>query len=318
MATIKCLAQDIGDRYALYQGDCCEVVLGIPSASIGFSVFSPPFADLYCYSDNERDVGNSQNYAEFFTHFQFLAGELFRVMQPGRIVAVHCIDIPAMKERDGYIGLKDFPGDIIRMFQKAGFIYHSRHVIWKDPLIEATRTKALGLMHKQLCKDSAMSRAGLPDYVLGFRSPGENQLPISHPHGLSKYFGSKDPGGRGVQRQHNIWRAYASPVWMDIRQTFTLNRDGAREENDEKHVCPLQIDLVERCMVLWSKEGDTVLTPFAGIGTEAVVALMNGRKAIAIELKSSYFRQAQKNIAAALLPQNDQSDLFAAVASEQP
>lgn len=263
-------------------------------------MFSPPFADLYCYSDNPRDLGNCRNYLEFFQHFKFVVCELFRVMKSGRIVAVHCIDIPAMKERDGYIGLKDFPGDIIRLFREAGFIYHSRHIIWKDPLIEATRTKALGLMHKQLLKDSSMCRSGLPDYLLGFRKTGENEVPISHPEGLQKYCGSHDPGGRGVERSHNIWRAYASPVWMDIRQTLTLNKADARDTQDEKHICPLQLDVVERACVLWSNKNETVLTPFMGIGSEVYGALINGRKGIGIELKPSYYNQAKRNLAAAV------------------
>jgi hypothetical protein len=204
-----------------------------------------------------------------------------------------------MKERDGYIGLKDFPGDIIRLFQSAGFIYHSRTAIWKDPLIEATRTKALGLMHKQLCKDSSMCRAGLPDYLLAFRKPGDNAAPIAHPHGMVKYCGADDPGGgSGETRSHHIWRAYASPVWMDIRQTNTLNKAPARDANDEKHICPLQLDVVERAVVLWSNPGEVVFTPFMGVGSEVYGAVLNGRKGVGIELKPSYYRQAVRNLQA--------------------
>jgi len=289
--------QEIKDRYALYNGDACEVLKSIPDAKIDFSIFSPPFADLFCYSDSPADLGNCGSYDEFFTHFGFIISELVRVVKPGRLCAVHCIDIPAMKERDGYIGLKDFPGDIIRAFQAAGFIYHSRHVIWKDPLIEATRTKALGLMHKQLCKDSTRCRAGLPDYLLAFRTPGENTIPVAHEEGLSKYCGRKDPGESGVKRSHNIWRAYASPVWMDIRQTLTLDAKKARDPEDEKHLCPLQLDVIERAVVLWSNPGEVVLTPFMGVGSECYGAVLNGRKAIGIELKSSYYAQAVKNLA---------------------
>lgn len=292
--------QVITDKYAIYNGDSCEVLGTFRGDSIDFSIFSPPFADLYCYSDDPADLGNCRTYEEFFAHFSFIIGELFRVIKPGRLCAVHCIDIPAMKERDGYIGLKDFPGDIIRAFTAAGWIYHSRHVIWKDPLIEATRTKALGLMHKQLCKDSAMCRAGLPDYLLAFRKPGENANPITHGEGLARYCGRSDPGESGIKRSHNIWRAYASPVWMDIRQTNTLDARVARDPEDEKHLCPLQLDVIERACLLWSNHGDVVLTPFLGIGSEAYGALVNGRRAVGIELKPTYFRQAVKNAAEAV------------------
>jgi len=225
---------------------------------------------------------------------------------------VHCVDIPAMKERDGYIGMKDFSGDLIRAFLRSGFIYHSRHLIWKDPLIEATRTKALGLMHKQLCKDSAMSRSGLPDYLLGFRKPGENGEPVVHPEGLSKYCGSNDPGGDGIKRSHNIWRAYASPVWMDVRQTRTLDARPGRDPEDEKHLCPLQLDTIERAIMLWSNPGDTVLTPFMGIGSEVYGAVLNGRRGVGVELKPSYYNQAAKNIEDAVHAANtdDVSRLF--------
>lgn len=284
-----------GDGWVAYNGDCVDVVGGLPDKSVGLSVFSPPFAELYTYSNSERDMGNSRSYSEFFDQFRFLIKELARVIKPGRIVAVHCIDIPAMKERDGYIGLKDFPGDIIREFQAAGFIYHSRTAIWKDPLIEATRTKAIGLAHRSIVKDSAICRSGLPDYLLAFRMTGDNTDPISHPDGLTEYHGSKDPGEVGVKRSHNIWRAYASPVWMDIRQTNTLNKQEARDEKDEKHICPLQLDVIERAVCLWSKPGDAVLTPFGGIGSEAFVAIRNKRRAVLVELKKSYFDVAVKN-----------------------
>lgn len=291
--------QTITKNYAIYNGDACKVLKALPDGKIDFSIFSPPFADLYCYSDNPADLGNCQNYDEFFVHFGFIISELFRLTKPGRVCSVHCIDIPAMKERDGYIGLKDFPGDIIRAFQACGWIYHSRHVIWKDPLIEATRTKALGLMHKQLCKDSAMCRSGLPDYLLSFRKPGENKVPIIHPDGLQKYCGRNDPGMEGVKRSHNVWRAYASPVWMDIRQTNTLDAKQAREPDDEKHLCPLQLDVIERAVIMWSNPGEVVLTPFMGVGSEVYGAVINGRKAIGVELKESYYRQAVRNCAAA-------------------
>lgn len=307
---ITCFDSVITDRYSLYHGDCIKVMAGIPSESIGMSVFSPPFADLYSYSDSPNDLGNCGSYAEFFGHFKFVSDELFRIIQSGRIVAVHCIDIPAMKERDGYIGLKDFPGDIIRLFQKSGFIYHSRHCIWKDPLTEATRTKALGLMHKQLCKDSTKSRSGLPDYLLAFRKPGDNAVPVEHPDGLTSYAGEHHPGGDGIKASHNIWRAYASPVWMDIRQSLTLNKTAAREEKDQKHICPLQLDVIERAITLWSTTDDIIFTPFGGIGSEAHVAIKMGRKAVLAELKDGYYRQAIKNCAAAVAANAPQSTLF--------
>ena len=288
------------EKYNIFNGDSCQILPTIEKHSCGMAIFSPPFADLYCYSNSIEDLGNCRNYDEFFDHFDFIIQGLKHCLMPGRNVAVHCMDIPAMKERDGYIGIKDFSGDIIRAFEKHGFIYHSKHVIWKDPLIEATRTKAIGLMHKQLCKDSVMSRAGMPDYLVTFRAPGENKIPITHDEGLNKFCGKDDPGGEGVKRSHNIWRAYASPVWMDIRQTRTLNGREGRENDDEKHICPLQLDTIERAIMLWSNEGETVLTPFMGVGSECYGALINRRKAIGIELKTSYYNQAVKNLNHAL------------------
>jgi hypothetical protein len=293
--------QTITKDYAIYNGDSCEVLQMLPESKIGMAIFSPPFADLYCYSDSESDLGNCRSYDEFFEHFDYIVQGLKRVLMPGRNCVVHCMDIPAMKERDGYIGIKDFSGDLIRAFTKHGFVYHSRHTIWKDPLIEATRTKAIGLMHKQLCKDSVMSRSGLPDYLLAFRNEGENQVPIVHADGLDKYCGNTDPGGDGIKRSHNIWRAYASPVWMDIRQTRTLNARAAREDDDEKHVCPLQLDTIERAVMLWSNPGEIVLTPFMGVGSEVFGAVVNSRVGIGIELKSAYYDQAVKNCQSAIV-----------------
>ena len=293
------LNQTIKNKYAIYNGDGISVMQDLPDASVHFSLFSPPFADLYCYSDSPMDLGNCKNYDEFFIHFGFVVEQLARIIKPGRNCAVHCMDIPAMKERDGFIGIKDFSGDIIRLFQKHGFIYHSRHTIWKDPLIEATRTKALGLMHKQLQKDSTRSRAGLPDYLLAFRNAGENTIPVTHPDGLESYAGSETmPSADGIKRSHNIWRAYASPVWMDIRQTNTLNAKVAREADDEKHLCPLQLDVIERACVLWSNPGEVVFTPFMGVGSEVYGAVMNGRKGMGVELKTAYYNQAVRNLAA--------------------
>lgn len=306
---IKILDQVIEKDYCLYHGDCIEIIKGIPNESIHYSIFSPPFADLYTYSNSERDMGNCKNYDEFFAHFDFLISELFRVTKPGRLLSFHCMDLPSMKERDGVIGLKDFPGDLIRLFQKHGWIYHSRHTIWKDPLIEATRTKALGLMHKQLMKDSSMCRAGLPDYLITMRKGGTNVELISHKNGLERWIGEDDdePRNNGIEYSHHTWRAYASPVWMDIRQTRTLQRISARDDNDEKHICPLQLDVIERAIELWTNHNDVVLSPFMGIGSEGYVSIQNGRRFIGIELKGSYYKQSIKNMMNA---SNNQFRLF--------
>ena len=324
--------QRFGETWAMYNGDACEVVKGIPSDSIHYSIFSPPFASLYTYSASERDMGNARSDEEFYQHFQFLIAELYRVTMPGRLLSFHCMDIPAMKERDGYIGIKDFPGDLIRNFQKAGFIYHSKVVIWKDPLIEATRTKALGLMHKQVTKDSAMCRQGLPDYLITMRKPGDNPEPISRPDGFTSFVGEDEPKApkkkptvRSVDIEryagqtsddpvysHQVWRRYASPVWMDINQTRTLQKESAREDKDERHICPLQLDVIERAVDLWTNPNDTVLSPFAGIGSEGYVSTQKGRKFIGIELKESYYKQACANLKRAE-QENPREALFAAV-----
>jgi len=288
------LKQEHSESWSLYNADCIDLMSELPNDSIDYSIFSPPFASLYTYSDSLKDMGNSKSDSEFYTHFKFMVNHLFRVVKPGRLVSFHCMLIPAMKERDGYIGLKDFRGDLIRIFQDAGFIFHGEVTIWKDPLVEATRTKALGLMHKQLCKDSSMCRQGLPDYVVTMRKPGENKSLIAHPAGLSVYAGAETPEGKVLS--HEIWRKYASPVWMDIRQTNTLNRIPARDSKDEKHICPLQLDVIERCLTLWSAHGDIVFSPFAGIGSEGYKAVEMGRKSIGVELKPSYYNVAIKNM----------------------
>lgn len=282
------------DLYSIYNADCVEVCAGLPSNSIDFTIFSPPFSSLYTYSNSERDMGNSKDDEEFFMHFGYLVDHLFRLTKPGRIVAFHCMNIPAMKERDGYIGIKDFRGDLIRCFQQRGFIFHSEHCIWKDPLIEATRTKALGLMHKQLCKDSTICRSGLPDYLIAMRKPGENAEPVAHENGLDYFVGDNPPTTGNLS--HERWRRYASPVWMDIRQTYTLNAAAAREEDDERHVCPLQLDTIERGIQLWSNPGDVVMSPFMGIGSEGYVAVKDDRRFIGIELKEAYFTVAENNM----------------------
>ena len=272
--------QEIGERYALYCGDSCEVIKGIPDNSVHFSVYSPPFASLYTYSNSDRDMGNCRNHGEFYEQFEFLASELFRVLMPGRNMSFHCMNLPTSKERDGFIGITDFRGELIRIFQKVGFIFHSEVCIWKDPVTAMQRTKALGLLHKQLKKDSCMSRQGIPDYLVTMRKPGENPEPVTHTNETFPV---------------DAWQRYASPVWMDINPSDTLQARSARDEKDERHICPLQLDVIKRAILLWSNPGDIVLTPFLGIGSEAYVALELKRRAIGIELKESYYNQAVKN-----------------------
>lgn len=287
--------QTVTERWAMYHGDCIEVLKGIPDNSIHYSIFSPPFASLYTYSNSERDMGNCRSENEFYLNLEFLVAELYRVLMPGRLLSFHCMDIPAMKERDGYIGLKDFPGDLIRIFQAGKFIYHSKVIIWKDPLVEATRTKALGLLHKQIQKDSALCRQGLPDYLITMRKPGDNPEPISHSEGFTSFAGENEPSKEDSVYSHQVWRRYASPVWMDIKQSNTLNRKPARDDRDERHICPLQLDVIERALQLWTNPNDIVLSPFAGIGSEPYKAIQMGRRAVGIELKDSYYTQAIAN-----------------------
>ena len=268
-------------------GDCVEEVAKLPTDSIDFSIFSPPFAELYVYSDDIRDMGNCKDYDEFFVHFQFLVKELARVVKSGRLVAVHCMDLPAMKGKDGYIGLKDFSGMLIQSFQKEGFIYHDRVTIWKSPVVEVTRTKSIGLLHKTILKDSSMSRTGIPDYILVFRNAGDNLVPITH-----QVTDEKQENYLPV----SLWQKYAEPVWYDINYSDTLQYASARDEKDEKHICPLQLETIRRCLHLWSNEGETVLSPFGGIGSEGHESLRLKRNFIGIELKSSYYNQMQRNL----------------------
>lgn len=306
------VAQEQGQDWAAYNGDSCQVIKGIPDNSVGYIIYSPPFSSLYTYSDFAEDMGNCNGDEEFFEHFKYLIGDLYRILQPGRCMSVHCMELPTSKERDGFIGMRDFPGELIRAFQEAGFIFHSRVTIWKDPLIAATRTKALGLLHKQIQKDSAICRQGIADYLITMRKPGENQNPIAHPNGLTHYAGSDviDIPRNDIKYSHNVWRKYASPVWMDIRQTNTLNEKMARDKEDERHTCPLQLDVIERGITLWSNPGDIVFTPFMGIGSEVHQAVKMGRRGIGIELKPSYFECAVKNIRSAEESKNSVIDLF--------
>ncbi|SEA05400.1 DNA modification methylase [Eubacterium aggregans] len=317
---MRVLNQKVNEWYSLYNGDSIKVLEGIPDDSVHYSLFSPPFASLYTYSNSNRDMGNSRGDDEFYHHFEYLIQELYRVTMPGRLLSFHCMDLPAMKSRDGYIGVKDFPGKLIRTFEDFGFIYHSRVTVWKDPLVEATRTHALGLLHKQIVKDSAMCRQGLPDYIITMRKPGDNPEMINHPDGFTTFYGDHEPEGEKTEQEkpddeavekhekynnnpvysHQVWRRYASPVWMDIRQSNTLNRTDARDEKDERHICPLQLDVIARCLELWTNPGDIVLDPFAGIGSTNYVALRMDRRTVGVELKESYYEQAVINCERAL------------------
>lgn len=285
---MKVLDQYTTDKYAIYNGDTTEIITMIPDASIGLSVFSPPFSSLYTYSNSDRDLGNSRNDKEFFTHFEFIVKELYRIMMDGRIVAIHCMNLPTSKERDGYIGLRDFRGDLIRLFQSVGFIYHAETCIWKNPVTAMQRTKALGLLHKQIKKDSCLSRMGIPDYVVFMRKPGDNPERVTHTNESFSVDLWQDYASP-------IWDELNSPVWWDINQSNTLNRMFSDEES-ERHICPLQLDVIERCLKLYSNEGDTVFTPFMGVGSEVYQSVLLDRKAIGIELKREYFQQAKKNL----------------------
>jgi len=278
--------QEVTDNYTLYHGDSCEVLAALPENSIDFQIFSPPFASLYTYSNSDRDLGNCKTYDEFFEHYQFLIQSQFRILKSGRLVSIHCMNLPTSKQRDGIIGLRDFRGDIIRAYEKAGFIYHSEVCIWKDPVVAMQRTKALGLLHKQIKKDSAMSRQGIPDYLVTMRKPGVNPDPITH---------------TGESFPVSLWQNYASPIWMDINPSKTLQYRSARDHDDERHICPLQLQVIERAIDLWSNPNDVVLSPFMGIGSEGYVAMTKGRRFVGCELKESYYNQAVKNIKSAKL-----------------
>jgi DNA modification methylase len=341
---MNCINQVIKDQYAAYHGDCVEVLRGLPDASIGYSIFSPPFASLYTYSNSPRDMGNVRSDEEFFEHFDYLIAELRRVIKPGRDISFHCMDMPASKERDGYIGLKDFPGNLLRAFQgddaaemfatirklerriheaianhdatraerlsvtkfeierelkehpgDKGFIFHSKVTIWKDPVTAMQRTKALGLLHKSVRENAAMCRQGIPDYLITVRAPGECER-VTH---------------NAADYPVDLWQKVASPVWMDINPSDTLQYRSAREHDDERHICPLQLEVIRRGIMLWTNPGDIVLSPFMGIGSEGYVALELGRKFIGAELKDSYFRQAVANLDSA---QRQTNDLFSEAA----
>lgn len=270
-----------GKNWTLHLGDSVDVCAEMAAESVHYIIYSPPFASLYTYSNSERDMGNVRDHDEFFAHFDFLVADLFRVLKPGRLLSFHCMNIAAMKSRDGYIGIHDFRGDLIRQCQRQGFIYHSEVCIWKDPVTAMQRTKALGLLHKQIKKDSTMSRQGIPDYLVTMRKPGANLEPVTH---TDESF------------PVSLWQRYASPIWMDINQSNTLQRESAREDKDERHIAPLQLEVIERAIDLWTNHGDLVLSPFAGIGSEGYVALGRGRRFLGVELKESYYKLACANL----------------------
>ncbi len=295
---MNCIDQTVTDTHAIYHGDSCEVLKGIPDNSIHYIIFSPPFASLYTYSNSERDLGNCRDRDEFFEHYAFIASELYRVLMPGRLLSFHCMNLPSTIQRDGFIGIHDFRGALIAAHQRDGFIFHSEVCIWKDPVTAMQRTKAIGLLYKQLRKDSCISRQGIPDYLVTMRKPGDNPERVTKTH-----------EGFPVDK----WQNYASPVWMDINPSDTLQRESAREDNDERHICPLQLQVIERGIELWTNPGDVVLSPFGGIGSEGYVAVKNGRRAVLIELKESYYKQAVMNLAAAA-KEAGQDTLFSFIA----
>lgn len=293
---MSAIDQVVTEKYTAINGDCVEALKGLPDHCIGYSIFSPPFASLYTYSNSPRDMGNVRDDAEFFAHFDFLVAELRRVMKPGRNVSFHCMLLPTTKQRDGFIGLKDFRGDLIRAFQNHGFIFHSEVVIWKDPVTAMQRTKALGLLHKSVRENSAMCRQGIPDYLVTMRAPGESER-VTHTR---------------EEYPVDLWQKVASPVWMDINPSDTLQYQSAREHDDEKHICPLQLEVIRRGVMLWSNPDDIVLSPFMGIGSEGYVSVEMGRRFVGVELKRSYYEQATRNLEAATMKT---ADLFSVAAA---
>jgi DNA modification methylase len=278
---IQTIDERHGKNWSLYHADCVEFAKQLPDECVDLTLYSPPFASLYVYSDSVADMGNCEDDDAFFQQYKYMVAEKLRITKPGRNSCVHCMDLPSSKQMHGYIGRRDFSGEIIRAHVEAGWIYHCRVTVWKDPVVEMQRTKALGLLHKQIKKDSCRSRMGNPDYLLVFQKPGVNPYPVTHTN---------------EDFPVDQWQSWASPVWMDINQTNVLNGKGAREEQDERHVCPLQLDFILRCLVMWSNPGDTVFSPFSGIGSEGYQAIKYSRKFIGTELKGSYFDQAARNL----------------------
>lgn len=291
MDQIRCLNSKEGDGWLALQGDCVRITEQLPDNSIDFSVYSPPFGQLFVYSDSVADMGNSNGDEEFADHYAYLVEQKFRLTKPGRITAVHCSDLPRTKWRDGAVGIKDFSGLIIKIHEQAGWIMHSRRTIWKCPVTEMARTRHVGLLYKQLRSDSAKSRGGMPDYLITFVKPGDNADPVRH-----------TPEEFPLEQ----WQEWASPVWMTVNQTNVLNARTAKEANDEKHLCPLQLDVINRALVMWSNPGDVVLSPFMGVGSEGWCSLKANRRFIGTELKESYWKQACANLAGACA----QTDIF--------
>jgi len=330
MDGVRVCAQAAGKQWMVYNADCIDVLRGLKPDSIHYSIFSPPFASLYTFSDSPRDVSNNNDDATFWAHYRFVFEGLFRALKPGRLISIHCMDLPTSITRDGFIGLRDFPGDNIRLAQDVGFIYHSRVFIRKDPVSAMQRTKALGLLHKQIVKDSALSRMAVGDSIVTLRKPGENDEPVSgiftEYHGddlsderLTAEARATLEGDSRTLAQHKsilIWQRYAEPVWTDIAQSEVLSHRLAREEADERHISPLQLTPVRRCIDLWSNPGDVVFSPFAGIGTAGYVAIELGRKFVGVELKASYYRQAVANLTAAERRQRGLFDADDAEAAE--
>lgn len=312
---LKAVNQVITNDYAIYEGDSCELMQAIPDASIGFSIHSPPFEGLYKFSNSDRDVSNSEG-ETFWAHYGFIIDQLLRITKPGRLASVHVMQLPTSKTRDGYIGMRDFRGEVVREFQKRGWIFSSEVCIWKDPVVAQQRTKSIRLLHKQIEKDSSISGQGLADYIVTFRKPGENMERISGkfeiyvgegnaPESIESRLRRQSQADAEKWYSIEVWQRYASPVWMDISQSRTLQYRGARDEKDEQHISPLQLDVIERCIHLWSNPGDIVFTPFMGIGSEVYGAVELGRKGMGIELKASYFRQAVKNLSDVQTNRND-------------
>lgn len=323
------LTQNLGESYALYNGDCIEVMRSLPSNSVDLSIYSPPFCGLYNYSSDERDLSNCRNYAEFLEHYAFCVAELARLTKPGRITAVHCMDIPNSCNLGNY--LTDFPGDIVRLHEQHGWKFVARHAVWKEPLGVRLRTMAKGLAHKTIVDDSTLCDVASADYLLLFRREGDNQVPVTHPTGLQSYAGSraiphdllsfKNWEGKQTENRfsHWIWRQYASAFWDDIRIDRVLPFKECKDPDDEKHVHPLQLDVIERVVTLRSNPGEVVLTPFMGVGSEAFVSLLNGRKAIGIELKPAYYKQAVLNCEAAVAGHYaEEMPLFGSFANPEP
>jgi hypothetical protein len=323
VAEIKAVDQVVTPEYAIYHGDCCELIRAVPAGSVHYGIHSPPFEGLYKFSNFDRDLSNNEG-AQFWEHYAFLIQELLRVTMPGRLHSVHVMQLPTSKIRHGHIGMRDFRGEVVRAYEDAGWIFHSEVCVWKDPVVAQQRTKSIRLLHKQVLKDSTVSGQGLADYILTFGKPGDNPEPVAGP--FSRFVGpgldvsreayeadalrhraetGKEPWPYEQWASILVWQRYASPVWMDIDQTRTLQYRGGRDEKDEQHISPLQLDVIERCIDLWSNPGDVVLTPFLGIGSEVYGAVCAGRRGVGFELKPSYFRQAVKNLAnaqAATLP----------------